>query len=311
MLAIILFVSYWMARASMQQADTTQQTAAQQTATQQAEAVSTSSANTSTSFSPATWMLPADPLLGFVLIPAGEFIMGSNPAVDRMAYANERWSAESQQGQIALPLYYIGRFEVTNAQFHAYQQATGAASAVNLADEPADFPATGITLPEALAYTRWLEKQLRNSSDIPEELQTFLAAGAQLSLPSEAEWEKAARGTGGQIFPWGSQPRNDFANFLSSRGSDAPNAVGSLACPACAFGLSDMSGNVWELTRSPMQDYPFDSQDDAEVLGADALWVMRGGSYADTIGNVRAAVRGGVDPGVRNATIGFRLVLGM
>ena len=70
-----------------------------------------------------------------------------------------------------------------------------------------------------------------------------------------------------------------------------------------------MSGNLWELTRSPLQDYPYDPDDDAEDLSADALWVMRGGSYADAINNVRSAVRGGVDPGVRNATIGFRLVI--
>ena len=70
-----------------------------------------------------------------------------------------------------------------------------------------------------------------------------------------------------------------------------------------------MSGNVWELTRSPLQDYPYNPNDDAENLTEDALWVMRGGSFADSVGNVRAAVRGGVDPSVRNNTIGFRVVI--
>jgi len=70
-----------------------------------------------------------------------------------------------------------------------------------------------------------------------------------------------------------------------------------------------MSGNVWELTRSPLQDYPYDAADDRNNLADDALWVMRGGSYADAINNVRAAVRGAVDPGVRSDSIGFRLVI--
>ena len=70
-----------------------------------------------------------------------------------------------------------------------------------------------------------------------------------------------------------------------------------------------MAGNVWEMTRSPLQDYPYDPDDDAENLGENALWVMRGGSYADDINNIRTAVRGAVDPGVRNDTIGFRVAI--
>ena len=70
-----------------------------------------------------------------------------------------------------------------------------------------------------------------------------------------------------------------------------------------------MAGNVWEMTASPMQPYPYSEADDLEALDGQALWVMRGGSFADGLGNIRAAVRGGVDPGVRNDAIGFRLVI--
>ena len=70
-----------------------------------------------------------------------------------------------------------------------------------------------------------------------------------------------------------------------------------------------MSGNVWELTRSPLQPYPYSEDDDLETLGEDALFVMRGGGFSDGAANIRAAVRGGVDPGVRSGTIGFRIVL--
>jgi formylglycine-generating enzyme required for sulfatase activity len=70
-----------------------------------------------------------------------------------------------------------------------------------------------------------------------------------------------------------------------------------------------MSGNVWEWTRSPYQPYPFDTGNDRDGLDADALWVMRGGSFADAERNVRAATRGGGDPGVRRPFIGFRVAI--
>jgi formylglycine-generating enzyme required for sulfatase activity len=70
-----------------------------------------------------------------------------------------------------------------------------------------------------------------------------------------------------------------------------------------------MSGNVWELTRSPYQPYPYDLEDDKDNLDLDALWVMRGGHFGDSERNVRAAIRGGVDPGARRPFIGFRLAI--
>lgn len=251
------------------------------------------------------WMLPDEDMLGFVEIPAGTFTMGSNPALDRMAYENERWSASRRQGSVELPTFYISRYEVTIAQYRAFAVATNLQTEVTASNVAGDLPVVRVTWPEALAYGRWLEQQLKQSAQTPPVLQQLLQSGARVTLPSEAEWEKAARGSDGRVFPWGSQPRTELANFDGSE----VLAVGSVNCEACAHGLSDMSGNVWELTRSPMQDYPYDATDDRDNLATDALWVMRGGSYADAINNVRTAVRGGVDPGVRNNTIGFRVVI--
>jgi formylglycine-generating enzyme required for sulfatase activity len=70
-----------------------------------------------------------------------------------------------------------------------------------------------------------------------------------------------------------------------------------------------MAGNVWEWTRTPFVDGPHDPGRDQLDLDADALWVMRGGSFGDSARNVRAALRGGADPGVRRPFIGFRLAL--
>ena len=83
----------------------------------------------------------------------------------------------------------------------------------------------------------------------------------------------------------------------------------AFACTDCVYGLSDMSGNVWEWTRSPYQPYPYEPGDDSTTAGLDALWVIRGGSFNDGEQMARGATRGGADPGARRAFIGFRVVL--
>ncbi|MDD9895232.1 MAG: SUMF1/EgtB/PvdO family nonheme iron enzyme [Gammaproteobacteria bacterium] len=287
---IIFFVAYWMSSQSSISSSVNSQM---------------NSAESLPGFNKQAWLLPDDALLGFVEIPAGEFTMGSNPALDRMAYENERWSNLQRQGSVQLSSFYINRYEVTIAQFRQFVEDTGIAiDPAALQGDPST-PVSSITWPQAIAYTQWLEGKMRNSPQTPAPLMASLEAGAKISLPTEAEWEKAARTDDGRTFPWGSQPTSEFANFAG----EGKRSVGFYACASCAFGLSDMAGNVWEMTRSPLQPYPYDAEDDDENLAEDALWVMRGGSYADTINNIRSAVRGGVDPGVRNNTIGFRVVI--
>lgn len=250
-------------------------------------------------------LLPDDGGLGFVAIDAGPFLMGSDPATDRMAYENERWSRARRQGEVTLPLYYMARHEVTVDQFRAFVDTTAYTVAGDAWRGRADHPVTQVNWTDALNYARWLQDRLLESEQTPATIRERLADGWQVTLPSEAEWEKAARGTDGRAFPWGSQPRDGYANF----GSTDTVPVGSLNCIRCAHGLQDMAGNVWELTRSPMQPYPWNPEDDFEDLESDALWVMRGGSYSDPVNNIRTAVRGGVDPGARRANIGFRLAM--
>ncbi len=251
------------------------------------------------------WFLPDDARLGFVEVPAGPFVMGNDPGTDAMAFANERWSAAQAQGLVDLPAFYIGRYEVTVAQFDAFARDTGFTADLQARQAPPDHPVSSVSWPDALAYCRWLDRVLRQSSESPPELRRLLEAGWRVTLPTEAQWEKAARSADGRVYPWGGTPRRDRANY--SGPGTAP--VGSAPCPECPFGLSDMSGNVWEWTRSPYQPYPFTAADDLDRLGDDALWVMRGGSFTDSERNVRTAVRGGADPGARRPFIGFRVVI--
>jgi len=252
------------------------------------------------------WFLPAEDLLGFVEIPGGPFTMGSDRAVDPLAFDIERWSPTSAQGTVDVPTFYIGRYEVTVAQYGAFVRATGHRVPDGGALEKGPgFPVTGVSWTDALAYTRWLHETLASSSSTPEPLARLLREGWKATLPTEAEWEKAARGTDGRIYPWGNEPRAERASYEGP----GPTRVGAFACPECPYGLADMSGNVWEWTRSPYQPYPYDATDDATGLDADALWVIRGGSYSDGPQNVRAAVRGGADPGARRPFIGFRVAL--
>jgi formylglycine-generating enzyme required for sulfatase activity len=251
------------------------------------------------------WFLPDEDLLGFVEVPAGPFAMGSDAAVDRLAYDNELWKGAEGPGTVDVPGFYIGRYEVTVAQYRAFVEATGYPVAPQALEAPSDHPVTWVSWPDALSYCRWLEARLRESPHTPPQLSRALRDGFRLGLPSEAEWEKGARGTDGRIFPWGNAPRPDLANY----GGKGTMPVGSFECPACPFGLRDMSGNVWELTRSPYQPYPYDPTDDRDPLEGDALFVMRGGHFGDAARNVRAAVRGGVDPGARRPFIGFRVAV--
>ena len=111
---------------------------------------------------------------------------------------------------------------------------------------------THVSWPDALAYCRWLEATLKASPATPAAIARLLGEGWRVTLPTEAQWEKAARGTDRRVFPWGDAPRRDRANFDGT----GTTPVGRFACPECPYGLADMSGNVWEWTRSPVSAVP-------------------------------------------------------
>ena len=261
------------------------------------------------------WFLPAEPLLGFVEIPAGPFLMGSDPARNAEAYADEQ-----PQHEVVLPTYYLERYPVTVAQWRAFVQASGhtprdADSLQGLANHPVVL----VSWHDALAYCDWLTARLREWPGTPEPLASLLRqAGWGVTLPSEAEWEKAARGTDGRRYPWGDEPDPNRANYGDTQ-IRRTSPVGCFSGGASPYGLEDMSANVWEWTRSiwgPSYDtmtfaYPYRSDDGREQLPAadDINRVLRGGAFWNVHRVVRCALRYRYDARGVIRIIGFRVAL--
>jgi hypothetical protein len=147
------------------------------------------------------WYLPDEPLLGFVEIPAGSFLMGSLPEDEDAS------EDEIPQHTVTLPTYYIARYPVTVARFRAFvdegrYQPRNEDSLHGLPNHPM----VNATWYDAVEYCDWLMERLQGWEGTPEPLATVLRKeGWQVLLPSEAECEKAARGTDGRIYPWGDE----------------------------------------------------------------------------------------------------------
>ena len=260
------------------------------------------------------WFLPDEPLLGFVEIPAGPFQMGSDPNQDSAAYEDEQ-----PQHTVDLPTYYMARYPVTVAQFRAYLRATERAphdedSLRDLANRPVRW----ITWHEALAYCRWLTETLSTWDDTPEPFATWLRSGDergrrwQITLPSEAEWEKTARGPDGRINPWDGELTAEHANCDYSRIGNT-SAVGCFPKGRTPYEVADMCGNVWEWTRSIYDgfSYPYDPEDSRRenlAAGDDVRRVLRGGSFDPNEGLVRCAARYDFNPYFVLVFYGFRIV---
>ncbi len=241
-------------------------------------------------------------------VPAGPFVMGEG----REQHRNESIQRE----------YLIGQYPVTQVQFAAFVQAGGyrekrwwmetgwAWKEGEGRARPDDYgepyslpnhPVVGVTWYEAVAFCRWLTEQLRGVGDVE--------ASQEVRLPSEAEWEKAARGADGQVFPWkGNRADPNRANY-GDTGIGSTSAVGCFPGGASPYGAEDLSGNVWEWTRSNYQDYPYNPDDGREKLDNNDHRVLRGGAFYNNQNDVRCAYRDGDDPFGRNGDVGFRVVV--
>jgi len=269
-------------------------------------------------FDAGHWHLPDEPLFGFIEIPAGSFAMGSDEKRDEQAFA-----AELPQHEVNLPSYYLARWPVTVAQYAAFVEASGHKPAdPNCLKGIANHPVVNVIWREAMAYGRWLNEQLRKlarewltmANPLSESERRFwqgLADGSLgIGLPSEAEWEKAARGADGRIYPWDDQPDPNRANY-SETGLGTTSAVGCFPGGTGPYGCEEMSGNVWEWTCSLYRDYPYPllgpHRQEREDLAAEGRRVLRGGAFIVDARRARCACRGVYDPDL--GYLGFRVVV--
>jgi len=220
-----------------------------------------------------------------VRIPAGEFTMGS-----------DKNDSEKPIHQVYLDEYWMDKYETTNAQYAACVNAGKCTPPHEIKSYTRDsyygnakydnFPVIYVDWSQAKSYCEFAGKR----------------------LPTEAEWEKAARGTDGRMYPWGNNEPNDtLLNYNSNVGDTTE--VGSYPSGASPYGVMDMSGNVREWTSSNYKDYPYIANNGREedLLG-NYNKVLRGGSWNLDVNDWRAANRFGFDfiPSNNSRYIGFR-----
>ncbi len=230
-------------------------------------------------------------------VPAGPFLMGSDRQRDPQAQGDEL-----PQATLTLPAFQIATFPVTVAEYVLAVQTGGVRQPVDIGTVTWDFqlqrpdhPVVNIALQDALAYATWLAQ----------------LTGKTWRLPTEAEWEKSARGTDGRIYPWGDQWDNTRANTYDGGPQDT-TPVGSYSNGAGPYGVEEMAGNVYAWCTSLYKPYPYSATDGREDLSDHtADRVLRGGSWIDAPTDARCAYRyyyAGM--AVASSNVGMRLVLG-
>jgi formylglycine-generating enzyme required for sulfatase activity len=267
----------------------------------------------------------------FVKVPHGDFLMGSKDN-DEDAFDDEK-----PQHTLHIPYdYLMARFPVTNALFRTFVKQTsyktkaesdgfgwvwngekwektqganwlhprGSASDISAFE---NHPVVQVIWKDAQAFCDWLNRE--HDSTLPR--------GLVFRLPTEAEWEKAARGTDGRMYPWGDA--FDARNCNLSESGLGRTTLAGLYSPQgdSPFGCADMTGNIWEWTASlwgkdvgkPDYGYPYKPQDgrQSQSAGDDVLRILRGGSFNDLARIVRAAVRNG--DLLAYSSYGFRVAL--
>lgn len=233
-----------------------------------------------------------------ILIPAGPFLMGSNDGLP-----NER-----PEHTVTLNAYYIDQFEVTAGRYQKFIESAKRDLPPTWDDEAAqalsDRPAVGMSWTDAAAYCKWAGRR----------------------LPTEAEWEKAARGTDGRRYPWGHmQPFVDIANY--NRGLWVSEAItlvpvnsglegmsvrhGLKEGGKSSYGLFHMAGNAaeWVADWYDREYYQKSPDKNPTGLAIGEKRVIRGGSWADLPTALRVTARFSAEPDFEDRTIGFRCAM--
>ncbi|TKJ33572.1 hypothetical protein CEE39_03570 [bacterium (candidate division B38) B3_B38] len=235
-----------------------------------------------------------------VLIPTGKFTMGTSlENAKRLAsvgkWKEEIFSNEQPAREVWVEAFYIDRYEVTNRQYKKFIDATGHRPLTHWVNNTYEFgkgnhPVVGVSYYDAKAYAEWAGKR----------------------LPTEEEWEKAARGTSGAEYPWGEEPAvikmvGGFSlyrcNIQMAQTFDT-KAVGSYLWGQSPFGINDMAGNVTEWVDTPYKPYPRAKYQDEDY--GRGYYILRGGNWFGEPFYARAASRMGLSPSESDLGTGFR-----
>lgn len=229
-----------------------------------------------------------------LLVPSGSFRMGSNRP--------DAQPNEQPVTPVTLTRFYLSRHPITNAQYemfdpsHARKRAPGAGPT---------HPAVYVSSTEAIKFCQWLSSRERRP----------------YRLPSEAEWEYAARGSDGRLYPWGNQEnRGDLANFADRNtvfawsdreiddGFPESSPVGAFPVGASPFGMEDMAGNVWEWCGDFLEAYRGTPKTNPRGAKNGPKRVYRGGSWKSRFQSLRTTTRGANAPTYSCNDLGFRIV---
>jgi formylglycine-generating enzyme required for sulfatase activity len=285
-----------------------------------------------------------EPQAGFVEVPSGPFVMGS-PIGDEDAYDNEFGNPE--QLRIDYP-YWMARYPVTVDQFRRFVEAQGYAEQnwwtqtgwewrwgrwdsqvkeswlrdwlkrrpVELRAAPFGWdeqikhpnrPVFGVSWFEAMAYCRWLDIQVRETGRLTD----LLEGEYSIRLPTEAEWEKAARGADRRRYPWGEEGWDEERANIDQSEIGHPTSVGLYPKGAAPTGLLDMGGNVWEWILSQYRPYPYAPEEGLNDPESEGDRVVRGGSWNYDQRDARCAYRDRNPPDNFLNYLGFRVVVSL
>jgi formylglycine-generating enzyme required for sulfatase activity len=214
----------------------------------------------------------------FVRVSAGVFLMGDD------------------NFKVHLDEYWIGKYPVTNCHYRVYVESSGKKAPSDWENNQippgkAEHPVVYVSWHDAQAFCKWAAR----------------FSGERIRLPTEAEWEKAARGMDGRVYPWGDQELDvGLCNFQDNNIGDTSRVGQYSPGGDSPYGCADMVGNVWEWTSSLYKDCTYQAGDGREDPGAEGRRVLRGGSWADEHWDVHAASRDWAYPNDSDFHYGFR-----
>jgi sulfatase modifying factor 1 len=217
-----------------------------------------------------------------VLVPAGEFTMGSDEGDDD----------EQPLHRVVLDSFYLDTFEVTNGRFAKFVAAIQSEPPWGFADQEtpvvhAEQPVRWVNWMDAMGYCLWAGKR----------------------LPTEAEWEKAARGTDGRVYPWGNAPPTAaHAVFGLTEGAETVSPIGNRDQGSSPYGVHDLAGNLYEWVTDWYDDAFYTTIPTRNPRGPSegTAKVQRGGSYINSPYRLRSAFRTKGDPTEHDPHVGFR-----